>query len=105
MDFKNRVQLQSRDELISGQLFFRQMGKAMELDMSHRNLFAAVGLVALPQKHFSIKTEYQYTFAGWEDLIEGGLILGIDPTTGKNLKKMARGDNIGSLLTKPIWRI
>jgi len=105
VDFKNKINQQSRDELITGQLFFRQMGAAMELDMSHRSLFAVVGLIALPQKHFLIKTEYQYTIAGWGDLYEDGLIIGIDLTTAKNLKTVARGDNIGSLLTKPVWRI
>ena len=105
MILRDKMQLQNRDELISGQLFFRHMGAAMELDMSHRTLFGVVGVIALPQKHFLINPEYQYTFGGCEDLVERGLVLGIDPSSGKNLKTIARGDSIGGLLTKPIWRI
>lgn len=104
MKFSDRVHKLDRNLLISGQLFFREQGPAMELDMTYRQIFGVSGIIAIPNDSF-IKPEHQYSLAGLETKSEGGIIIGIDPETAIDLEEKARGMNIGQLLTRPIWRI
>ena len=102
MNLKDKLYAMDRNLIFSGQLFFRERGTSIHLDMTNRILHAVAGIVAVP-KNVDIKGEHQYTIAGMESPAEG-LIIGLDPI-GYNMKERAEGKNIGSLLTEPIWRI
>ena len=104
MDFADKVNAMDRNFLVTGQLFFRHQGPAMELDMSHRQIFAVCGIIALPDKCW-VKPEHQYTIAGFDSKEQGGILLGVDPSTAIDKKAEARGQSIGSLLLRPWWRI
>ena len=94
----------NRNFLITGQIFFRHQGSAMELDMSHRKLFAGCSIIAVPDECW-IKPEHQYLIAGFDSKEQGGIFLGLDPASAIDKKAEARGVGIGSLLLRPIWRI
>jgi hypothetical protein len=105
MNFIKQLQVTERDRLLTGQLFFRHTGPAMEMDMSKREVYGVVGVVALPVGHL-IKSEHQYTITGFESLETSGLLLaGVDMLRSIDLAKRAKGNNMGDLLMKPIWRI
>lgn len=102
MDFLKMLEKIDKNELITGQLFFRLMGPAIELDFSSRNLFAVVGNIAMPQN--SAKDEHQYIIAGYENKVLG-TILSLDLGGGIDHKKKYHGFDVGSLLTEPIWKV
>ncbi len=102
MNLVEKLYAMDKNLIFSGQLFFRHRGSSMHLDMTERELFAVVGIVAVP-KHVDIKGEHQYGLAGMTSPSEG-LIIGLDPI-GYDMKEQSRGKGIGSLLLEPIWRI
>ena len=104
MDFVERVRLMNRDTIVSGQLFFRFQGSAMELDMTNRTIVGVCGIIALPNS-CEIKGEHQYPIAGFEYGGSDEILLGINTSEGIDLKEQARGINIGALLTRPLWKI
>ena len=102
MDFLKMLKEMDRNKLITGQLFFRLMGPAIELDFSSRDLFAVVGNIAVPKN--SIKDEHQHVIAGFEHITMGPL-LASDKGNGIDFKKKYHGSSLGQLLTEPIWKI
>ena len=90
-----------RNLVFSGQLFFRERGPAIELDLSTRTLFALSGIIAVP-KNFNLKGEHQYPIAGFDSVHSPMLTIGKE---GIDLTEHARGKSIGGLLTTPIWKI
>ncbi|MFW9877019.1 MAG: hypothetical protein ACFFG0_28340 [Candidatus Thorarchaeota archaeon] len=101
---RDKLKTLPHNELLTGQLFFRYMGPAIELDMSTRRLFGVSGILALPKDTY-VKGEHLYNVGGCHIKTEGGLILGIDPEDAKDITEQARGKTIGHLLLEPIWRI
>jgi len=104
VDFLERVHSMNKNFIVTGQLFFRNMKSAMDLDMSLRQVFGVSGVIAIPNECF-IQGEHQYSIAGFEAKEAGGILLGLDSTTEINLESRARGCTIGQLLTEPIWKI
>ncbi len=104
VEFVDRVNATDRNFLVTGQLFFREQASAMELDMTHRQIFGVCGIVAVPDECW-IKPEHQYMLVGFDSKESGGILLGIDPASAIDKKAEARGSGIGSLLLKPWWKI
>lgn len=102
MTFTDRLQAMNRNNIITGQLFFREQGPAVELDLSNREIFAMVGVIAVPKD--LIKNEHQYTIAGCESSKEG-VIIGLDQINVIDFKTKYHGSNIGQILLEPIWRV
>lgn len=102
MNLKDKLFAMDRNLIFSGQLFFRERGSSIHLDMTDRILHAVAGIVAVP-KTIELPGEHQYGVAGMVSPAEG-LIIGLDPK-GKDITKQAEGHTIGQLLTEPIWRI
>ena len=96
------LQAMDRNLIFSGQLFLREQGPAMSLDMTKRKLFATAGIIAVPE-HIKLLGEHQYSLGGYHSG-DQGIILGLDEA-GYDMKNRARGKNIGGLLLEPIWKI
>lgn len=92
--------------LLTGQLFFREASDytAQKITGSLRNLFSTCGVIAMPV-NYPFKGEHQYTIAGVEVKSQGGIIIALDPTTGKDLSEISIGNSHGGLLREGIWRV
>lgn len=102
MKFIDMLEAMDRDNLITGQLFFRGHSPAVELDLSNREVFSVVGNIAVPKD--LIKSEHQYVIAGYNNNVLG-VTIGLDQINGVDFKTKYHGFNIGQLLTEPIWRV
>jgi len=102
LNFLSKLYSMDKNLIFSGQLFFREQGTSMSLDMTDRSLFAVVGSIAVPRT-VTLRGETQYTIAGFNSEKQG-IILGLDQA-GYEMKERARGKSIGSLLLEPIWKI
>jgi len=102
LNFLSKLYELDKNLILSGQLFFREQGSSMGLDMTDRTLFAVVGIIAVP-KTVNLKGETQYPISGFNSENQG-IILGLDQV-GYEMKERARGKTIGSLLLEPIWKI
>jgi len=91
-----------RNSIFSGQLFLRDRGPAISLDMTTRVLYGVCGIIAMP-KDVELKGEHQYPIVGFDSPV-GGIILTVG-YGGVDLTQQARGQSIGGLLTQPIWKI
>jgi hypothetical protein len=98
-----KLQKINREELLTGQLFFRFMGPTVELDLTNRQMFAVIGSLAVPKD--LIKDEHQYTLAGFKRNVTGELIVGVDLINPINLTERFRGFNLDQILLEPIWKI
>ena len=93
-----------RNTIVTGQLFFRHGGPAMESDMSYRQVFMICGLLALPVG-CEIKGEHQYSVAGIYSPENDSAIIAVDMQTETDLTDIAMGNTLTGLLRSPIWRI
>jgi hypothetical protein len=92
--------------LLTGQLFFREASDqtAQRMTGPYRNLFSTSGVIAMPV-NYPFKGEHQYTIAGIEVKSQGGIIIALDPTTGKDISEISIGNSHGGLLREGIWRV
>ena len=105
---------------VTGQLFFRLSGQNSIIKGDPRELFAVVGILAIPQ-HLGIQNAHIYTITGSEPEIKT-LYQMVDPdfddgtpkdiynmqlhrVTGWDYTKESMGSGIGHLLTHGIWRV
>lgn len=94
------------NSLLTGQLFFRESSNDVSERMTgpFRNMFSVCGVIAMPV-NYPFKGEHQYTIAGMEVKSQGGIIIGLDPTTEKNVSEISIGNSHGGILREPIWRV
>lgn len=102
MNLLSMLHAMDKNFIFSGQLFFRQQGPAIEMDLTTREIFSVSGVIAVPN-NVKILGEHQYSLAGFHTSSQG-IILGLDQN-GHDMTKMAEGKTIGSLLLEPIWKI
>ncbi|MFW9871539.1 MAG: hypothetical protein ACFFG0_00345 [Candidatus Thorarchaeota archaeon] len=91
-----------RRKQITGQLFFREMGPSIELDLTDRSIFAVVGSLAIPKN--LIETESQYAIAGFKPNLSEP-ILGLASNDPIRFKDKYHGFTLANILLEPIWRV
>ena len=112
VDFKQGM-ISGKEKSMTGQLFFREQGKAKD----GRRLFMVVGLVAV-EDNLPIKTEHKYPVAdmltlsknphGLDECIIGDslpLTLVIGTGDGEDMKEETEGEGVAGILTTPMWRV
>jgi hypothetical protein len=91
----------SREEIITGQIFFREKALAKKLDLTNRKIFLITGIIAIPP-FFPFKSEHMYDCGGMNTSSE--TLLSINHL-GKDIRDLSLGSTPDQLITKPIWRI
>jgi hypothetical protein len=91
----------SREEIITGQLFFREKAMAKKLDMTNRKIFLVTGIIAIPPC-FPFKSEHIYECGGMNISSETILSIGY---SGKDISDLSIGSTPDQLVREPIWRI
>jgi hypothetical protein len=86
----------SPKNMVTGPVVFRDAGNAPTND--GRRLMSFVGLIAIPDG-FEFKGEMQYVVTGNAD----GVLM-LHAHTGIDVSEQSKGNNIGGLLTKPMWK-
>lgn len=101
MSFSRAFAEMSREEIITGQLFFREKALARKLDLTNRKIFLVTGIIAVPQC-FPIKGEHIYECGGISTM--GEILLSIR-SEGKDITDISIGSTPDQLVREPIWRI
>ena len=113
----------SRENMITGQLILRESGEKAPGDNTDRKLMMVVGVLAVP-KNLNLKGEHKYTIAS-QDLTSNltslyrlvdpdfgkmtktfdEITLTLLPETGEDMSEEIKGDTLGNILHRGMWRV